>query len=485
MTRLQNKIQLIAYPDCVGKDLKDLRRLLDEYFEGILYGVHILPFYPSSADRGFAPLTHLEVDPAFGSWEDIRAIGKKYDLLVDLVINHMSTESEYFQDFLEKGDQSEWKDIFLDVDDLLSRHEDLTDKALESTYRPRPSLPMHTFTLGDGTTRRLWCTFTNSQVDLDMTHQKTRDLMSDFIINLIKHNAKCIRLDAVGYTIKKPKTNSFLLPETFDMMRWIKTVVNPYKTELLAEVHHNYRKQVKLAESSSIDWVYDFSLPLLVIHALLSSTSNNLKNWIQIRPHNQLTTLDTHDGIGVIDVEGLMSEEEITRSVEWIHRNGGESAFRATGNGSQNVDIYQVNSTYYSALGENDDAYIAARAIQFFIPGIPQVYYVGLFAGSNDVELLECTDHGRDINRHHYSFDEIETALERDVVKRLFHLMRFRNEYPAFDGEFTLEQSDIYQLRLKWQKDDLYCIAKIDLQRYGVVVEYVDEKEKRSVIKTF
>ena len=225
--------------------------------------------------------------------------------------------------------------------------------------------------LKNGEKRRLWCTFTNDQIDLDLTKERTRELLKEFIFNLVKHNVKCLRLDAVGYTVKKPNTSSFLIPETYDMIRWMKELVEPYHTEVLAEIHHDYRKQLQLAESHCVDWVYDFSLPLLVLNALHSGTSDNLKNWIKIRPDNQFTTLDTHDGIGVVDTKGLMSADEINETVASIHANGGQDALCASGNGSDNIDIYQINCTYYSALGENDDKYIVARAIQFFIPGIP------------------------------------------------------------------------------------------------------------------
>ena len=485
MSVLQNKIQLITYPDSIGKNLKDLKYALDKYLSEVVGGVHILPFYPSSADRGFAPLTHLEVDPAFGDWDDIRDIGSNYDLIVDLVVNHMSSQSTYFQDFLEKGEDSKWKDIFLDVDDLLERHGEIGDESLNGTYRPRPTLPIKEFTLKNGEKRRLWCTFTNDQIDLDLTKERTRELLKEFIFNLVKHNVKCLRLDAVGYTVKKPNTSSFLIPETYDMIRWMKELVEPYHTEVLAEIHHDYRKQLQLAESHCVDWVYDFSLPLLVLNALHSGTSDNLKNWIKIRPDNQFTTLDTHDGIGVVDTKGLMSADEINETVASIHANGGQDALCASGNGSDNIDIYQINCTYYSALGENDDKYIVARAIQFFIPGIPQIYYVGLFAGSNDVDLFNKTNHGRSVNRHYYSLDELKKELRRRVVKRLFELMIFRNTYPAFNGKFTLEQSDKHELRLRWELDDLYCIAKIDLQFYTVVVEYIDVETKKSTVKTF
>ncbi len=482
---LQNKIQLIVYPDGFGKDLKDLRLVLDVYLKDVISGVHVLPFYPSSAGRGFAPLTHMEVDAVFGTWKDVRMLGKDRDLIVDLIVNYMSSDSRYFQDFLKKGDDSQWGEMFLDVDDLLERYGENSEESLKETYRPNAELPIKEFSFEDGTTRRLWCTFTDGQIDLDLTREKTRELMEEFILNLIKHNVKVIRLDAIGYSMKKPGTSSFLLPEIYDTIKWIKKLSELYHVELLAEVHHEYKKQLQLASSSHVDWIYDFSLPLLVLHALYSGTSNNLKNWIQIRPDNQFTTLDTQDGIGVMDVKGLMTKEEIDDTVKKVRRNGGNKTMRFADGGSNDDHIYQINSTYYSALKKDDDAYIAARAIQFFIPGIPQVYYAGLLAGGNDTELFEKTNCGRDINRHNYTLNEFKEEIERTVVKRLFRLMKFRNTYPAFNGEFSLERSDVHELRLKWEFDDIYCIVKIDLQRHTVIVEYVDLEEKRSVVENF
>ncbi|MCK5026798.1 MAG: sucrose phosphorylase [Candidatus Pacebacteria bacterium] len=485
MTNLQNKVQLITYPDSLGKDLKDLNLVLDVYLKDVISGVHVLSFYPSSAGRGSAPLTHMEVDADFGTWKDIRKIGKDRDLIVDLIMDHMSSDSRYFQDFLKKGDNSQWKELFLDVDELLERYGEDSEESLKEISRPDTELPMKEFSFEDGTTKRLWCMFSDGGIGLDLTKDKTRELMEEFILNLIKNNTKVIRLGAVGYVIKKPKTNSFLLPETYDIIKWIKKISEHYNVELLAEIHHEYKKQPELANSPCVDRVYDFSLPLLVLHALYSGTNNNLKNWIQIRSDDQFTTLDTQDGISVVDVKGFMSEEEVNDTITKIRRNGGNKTMRFSGDGSDDVGIYQINSTYYSALKENDDAYIAARAIQFFIPGIPQVYYVGLFAGKNDTELFEKTNCGEDINRHNYTLDELKEETERTVVKRLFRLMKFRNTYPAFNGEFSLEKSDAHELRLKWELDDIYCIAKIDLQKYTVIVEYVDLKEKRSVVKAF
>jgi len=479
--RIRNQPQLVTYPDSLGKNLRELSHVLSTYIGDAIGGVHVLPFYPSSADRGFAPLTHLSVDPKFGTWQDIRTIADKYDFVADLIVNHLSCASSYFQDYLERGAQSKYAHMFLDVDVFLERH-GVTLDALRETYRPRPTMPYTEFRFKDGQTRTLWTTFTHDQVDLDLTQPVTRNLILRFIERLTEHGVKLLRLDAVGYAIKKPWTTSFLIPETYEFMRWVRDIT-PEHVAVLAELHHDYKRQRSLLSSGVIDWIYDFSLPLLVLHALYSKNSNNLKHWISIRPARQINTLDTHDGIGVVDVQGLLTKEDIDATVDQITLYGGNHLYRASGEYSQNLDIYQINTTYFSALGEDDDAYIAARAIQFFIPGIPQVYYVGLLAGSNDLALLEQTNNGRDVNRHNFTLEEVDEAMERTVVQRLLQLMKLRSSHPAFDGTFTLLPTDIHLVHLRWQLDDLYCEARVDLEKRSVELEYVNPSNGRVEVK--
>ncbi|MCA9361807.1 sucrose phosphorylase [Candidatus Kaiserbacteria bacterium] len=469
---LRNQVQLITYPDSLGGTLRDVRHFLDSYVKGVVGGVHILPFYPSSADRGFAPLTHLEVEPRFGSWDDIAAIGQDYDLVADLTVNHISMQSEYFQDYLARGDASPYVDLFLEVETVLERH-GVELEAFAKIYRPRPTLPFSTFKLWDGTTKRVWTTFTNHQVDLDVESEMTRVLMTRFIDQLIDHGVNLIRLDAVGYTVKRPWTSSFLIPETYDFIRWLRSVT-PAHVELLAEIHHDPMRQQELLTQGNVEWVYDFSLPLLVLHALYSGEVANLSHWITIRPSCQITTLDTHDGIGVVDVAGLMAQEEIAATTTWVEQNGGNHAYQASGTNADNVDTYQLNSTYYSALGEDDDAYITARAIQFFIPGIPQVYYVGLLAGCNDYEQFARTNHGRDVNRHNYTWDKISVAMEQPVVHRLRALMKLRSIHPAFQGTFSQQVTAPDTLVLRWEFQEHFCEATIDVFAKSVVVEHTE-----------
>jgi sucrose phosphorylase len=198
--------------------------------------------------------------------------------------------------------------------------------------------------------------------------------------------------------------------------------------------------------------VYDFALPMLVLQALYDGDARNLKRWFSICPRNQFTTLDTHDGIGVVDVQGLMSEEEMERTKENVYSKGANVKRIYNTAKYQNLDVYQINCTYYSALGEDDEAYLLARALQFFTPGIPQVYYVGALVGKNDIELVEKTQMGRNINRHNYSLEEIAAEVKRPVVKRLFELMKFRNECRAFDGSYELLPSADHIVHIRWHK---------------------------------
>jgi sucrose phosphorylase len=174
--------------------------------------------------------------------------------------------------------------------------------------------------------------------------------------------------------------------------------------------------------------------------------------------------LDTHDGIGVVDVADLLSPEEIERTLNSLDEKGASTRKIFSGPEYQNLDIYQVNCTYYSALEGNDDSYMAARTIQFFAPGIPQVYYVGLLAGENDFELVERTKNGRDIDQH----------IQKPVVQRLLDLMTFRSNYPAFDGDFAIEETPDDRIRLTWSKVPFFATADVQLQNYVSQITYYD-----------
>ncbi|MBA2132661.1 sucrose phosphorylase [Capillibacterium thermochitinicola] len=473
----KNEIVLITYPDSMGRNLKELREILIKYCQGVVGGVHLLPFFPSSADRGFAPLTYEEVDPKFGTWDDIQALGAHFYLIFDFMINHLSRQSVFFQDFKRKKDQSEYAELFIRYKDFWPGGEPSPEE-VDLIYKRKPRAPYTTVRFHDGTEEKIWCTFTDEQIDINVNTAVGKKFIRDSLRFLVEKGAAVIRLDAFAYTTKKVGTNCFFVePEVWALLTEVEALLKPHGVALLPEIHEHYSIQLKLAEKGY--WVYDFALPMLLLHALYFGTNKRLINWLKICPRQQFTTLDTHDGIGVVDVRDLLSEEEIEQTQNYLYANGANVKRIYSSTVYNNLDIYQINCTYYSALGNNDQAYLLARAIQFFTPGIPQVYYVGLLAGENDIELLEKTKVGRDINRHNYTKEEVEANLARPVVQKLFALMRFRNTYPAFQGDFRCEPIGEEALALTWQKDEYKTTLTANLKTHEFRIVYFDPQQGR------
>jgi len=210
----------------------------------------------------------------------------------------------------------------------------------------------------------------------------------------------------------------------------------------------------------------------------LNGTSRRLKEYLKTRPHRQFTMLDCHDGVPVKpDLNGLYRSEDARKVVAACQERGANltRVLSAIHQDSDGFDVHQICGTYYSLLGGDDEAYLAARAIQFFTPGVPQVYYVGLLAGSNDQSAAERTGDGRDVNRHNYSMEEVEREMRRTVVQRLMKLIRFRNEYPAFDGQFRVDDSDDSVLALSWEKDRSKCRLRVDFERNEAEIRYTKD----------
>ena len=469
---MKNQVQLIAYADRLGGTLHGVEELLEGPLSKLFGGVHLLPFFSpiDGTDAGFDPIDHTQVDARLGSWRDVHAIASRVDVMADVIVNHISSRSPQFLDFSENGAKSAYAGMFLTFDGLFPRG--ASEKDLLAIYRPRPGLPFTPMTLADGTRRVLWTTFTPQQIDIDVHDPKGARYLDDILQTFAANGVRMIRLDAVGYAVKKAGRSCFMMEETFDFIRAFSDRAKRLGLEALVEVHSYYRRQIELARY--VDWVYDFALPPLVLHAFLNGTARSLKRWIAIRPANALTVLDTHDGIGVIDIgadtqdpaehPGLVSETELAHLVQQIHANSNGESLAATGAAAANLDLYQVNCTFYDALGRDDLKYLLCRALQFFLPGVPQVYYVGLLAGRNDMQLLAHTRVGRDINRHYYTRSEIDDALELPVVADLFDLIRFRNSHPAFGGTFELAPSPDEALDLRWRNGEEFAHLCIDLR---------------------
>ncbi|HMM46751.1 MAG TPA: sucrose phosphorylase [Thiobacillaceae bacterium] len=472
---LRNQVQLIVYPDRMGADLAELGDIIERHFAHAIGGVHLLPPYPSNADGGFAPLTHKEIDPVYGSWEDVERISARYDLCLDLTLNHISDESPQFRDFVAKGYASEHADLFIHVDQLGP----LSQDDLARIHIRKEKEPFREVVFADGGRGRVWCTFTEHQIDLNYNSPKTYALLEDAIAFLTERGVKLFRLDAFGYTTKKIGTNCFLVePDVYDILKWVDGVAREHGAETLPEVHDHASFQYAIALHGMHP--YGFALPPLLLYSLLDANSTYLKQWLRMCPRNQITVLDTHDGICIPDVEGVLPKDKIQAVIDNVSQRSADPILRGSAANVHSVGaIYQLTCTYYDALKRNDDAYIAARAIQFFAPGIPQVYYVGLLAGCNDLDLMEATGELRDINRHRYSSAEVDEAVRQPVVRRLLELMAFRSSYPAFGGVFHLMHSNDSSVAMCWRLDALRCELFVDLKFNKATIGYVDLKSKR------
>jgi sucrose phosphorylase len=477
----KNQVQLITYPDSLGGNLRALRDVLKKHFYDLFKGgIHILPPFPSSGDRGFAPLTYLEIEREFGTWEDIRALGRDYDIILDLMVNHISRQSAYFSDFLKKGKKSEYADLFIPLEKIWHDGKPV-QKDIDKMFLRRP-VPYSGFTIEEtGEAVTVWTTFgrqtPSEQIDIDVHSEIAKKLVLEFLKNFSLNNIKMVRLDAVGYVIKKPGTSCFFVePEMYEYLEWIKTLAHSFDLELLPEVHAHYTTQCKLVEHGF--WIYDFILPYMVLDTLVNRNSVKLARYLRTRPHKQFTMLDCHDGIPVKpDMDDLATTSGARKIVDMCVERGANLSlvFSGVHKDKDGFDVHQIRCSYYSALNCDDDAWLAARAIQFFAPGIPQVYYTGLLAGKNDVEKVMQTGEGREINRHNYSLDEIDEAVTKDVVKRLFKLIRFRNEHPAFSGKFTVQDSPPDEIALLWQKDMFECRLRINLNTYRSTISYTND----------
>lgn len=437
---IQNKAMLITYADSLGKNLKDVRKVLKEDIGDAIGGVHLLPFFPSTGDRGFAPSDYTRVDSAFGDWSDVEALGEEYYLMFDFMINHISRESVMYQDFKKNHDESKYKDFFIRWEKFWAKAGENrpTQSDVDLIYKRKDKAPTQEITFDDGTTENLWNTFGDEQIDIDVNSAIAKEFIKTTLEDMVKHGANLIRLDAFAYAVKKVDTNDFFVePEIWDTLNEVREILTPLKAEILPEIHEHCSIPKKINDHGY--FTYDFALPMTTLYTLYSGKTNQLAKWLKMSPMKQFTTLDTHDGIGVVDARDVLTDEEIDYASEELYKVGANVKKTYSSASYNNLDIYQINSTYYSALGNDDAAYLLSRIFQVFAPGIPQIYYVGLLAGENDIELLESSKEGRNINRHYYSVDEVKEEVKRPVVTKLLKLLSWRNNFAAFDLDGSID----------------------------------------------
>lgn len=498
---------LNAYPDSLGGTLSDAVAFLQEKeVKGAFSSFYILPsLFNTDLDRGFSVIDY-GINGVIAKEEDLEALQSMgIDLKLDFILNHLSVQSPQFQDLVEKGDASTYKDFFIDWNKFWEGCGDLDEEGvlvprqeyIKDMFFRKPGLPVLVVEFADGTKRPYWNTF-YQQVDVDETGKKhylgqmdlniKSPLVLDFYQQTLKalagYGAKIVRLDAFAYAPKEVGAKNFLNdPGTWDFLQQITDMAQPYGVALLPEIHASYEEGTYKIIAQKGYMVYDFFLPGLVLDAFEQKSGEKLAAWANEILQSGMKTvnmLGCHDGIPMLDLKGLLPEERIQSLIDTLVKRGG---FVKDLHGAKNV-YYQVNATYYSALGEDDRRMLLARALQLFMPGKPQVWYLDLFAGKNDYAAMERAGAGghKEINRTNLSKEAMAAALEKPVVQRQLELLKLRADCPVFqEGAAITVKAEGSALTMAWEKGGQIAALKADLADASFTLTVVDEATGKEV----
>ena len=450
--------------------------LLEGSLIGLFRGVHVLPPFPSSGDRGFAPLTYYNIDPRFGGWEDVRRIGERYDVMLDLMINHISRQSPEFQDFERQGRRSPYADLFITLDKVWPDG-DPPRADVERIFLRKPDSPFSTITIREtGERERVWTSFGSAdwseQVDLDVTSPGDPEAHHR-VAPVPRLAGRSVRPARRGRLCDQEARHELLHGGARDLrLPWLGGLRGSIVRTDGASRGPRRRTATHRRLGEHGLWTYDFVLPGLVLNAFETGDATRLADHLERSPDRVFTTLDCHDGIPVRpDLDGILEPAEMLGLADLVERRGGNVNRILSPAHDAGVDVHQLNCTYYSALGCDDDRYLAARAIQLFARGVPQIYYVGLLAGENDDAAMARSGDGRAINRHDYTAEEVERALDRPVVAQLHELIRLRNTHPAFDGSLSVETVGFSRLLLMWRNGQSSCSLDVDVASGQLTVD--------------
>jgi sucrose phosphorylase len=441
----ERDVVMITYGDQISRDgetpLQTLNSLLVETgLNQLINTVHILPFCPYTSDDGFSVVDYRAVDPALGSWDDIQRLGEHQQLMFDLVLNHASQKCNWFQGYLD-GDPK-YLDYFIEMD---------PNEDLSQVTRPR-SWPLLTpFETSRGT-RHIWTTFSADQVDLNYADPAVLIEMLDVFLFYIQQGARIVRLDAIAYLWKEVGTSCIHLPETHAVVKLMRDVIDLVAPHviLLTETNVPHAENISyFGDGDEAHMVYQFSLPPLLLDALLSQDATAFNHWLRgLKPAGPGTTFfnftASHDGIGVRPLEGLVPPERVAELVEAVQARDGRVGTKRNPDGSDSP--YELNITYVDALkdpesndpAENARRFLVSQAVMLSLQGIPGVYFHSLFGTSNDLEGVAASGIPRRINRRKFKWSELHEvlsdpdSLQARILGGYRHLLEVRTEQPAF-----------------------------------------------------
>ena len=473
---------VIAYGDSVladnEKPLQTLNRFLDKYMRSSISGVHILPFYPFTSDDGFSVLDYSSVNESLGDWNDINAIANNYSLMADLVVNHCSARSPWFENFKQGRDPGH--NFFYTA----SPEDDLS-----VVVRPRTNDLLREVETSTGT-QYVWCTFSHDQVDLNFRNPEVLKQFVSIIKQYLDNGVRIFRLDAIAFLWKEIGTNCLNLPQTHEMVRLFRALIEQAQHDAIIITETNIPNRENLSYFGNADeahCVYNFSLPPLLVNSLVTGSCAYLKQWMMSMPPARNGTayfnfVASHDGIGLRPAEGLLSDTEINTLVTTMQGFGGHVSWRALDDGGSKP--YEINISLFDALqgtvqGTDDlglQRFVCAHAIMLALEGIPAIYIHSLVGTRNDHQRVENSGHNRAINRHQWDYEQLENKLadqnssHHQVYNQLKQLLKIRRRQTAFHPnatQFTLHLGD--QLFGFWRQSldrqqSIFCISNISDQ---------------------
>jgi sucrose phosphorylase len=452
----QETCLLITYADSVTdsnteSSIASLSRYCEDYLTGVVSTVHVLPFFPSSGDDGFAVSDHKSVDASLGTWEDITLLAKNHRVMADLVLNHGARSSSLFKQFL--NDEAPGNGFFLTVDDNFDA---------SHVIRPRGHPLLQKIKTASGE-KTVWCTFSEEQVDYDFSNPDVLEFFLNLILDFIDRGVSVLRLDAVGFLWKRSGTTCLNLSQTHAIIKLIRYVCDCYANDVVIVTETNLPNQENLSyfgNGNEAHWIYNFPLPPLLLHTLLTGDSNALRRWAMSMPpallgNSYLNFLASHDGFGLRPTEGLLEEDARAQLVSRLEKNGSRFTWRTMQDGTKS--IYEANITLYSALEKTDDdpngryaiqRFVAAHLIMFSMEGVPALYINSLIGAENDYAGVTESGMNRRINRTKYVRESLDAMLgsthsrERIIFDTIKTLMQMRAEQSAFHPnatQFTLQ----------------------------------------------
>ena len=489
---MNNKPMLNAYPDSLGGKLEEIVNLLKtDEMQDVFSSFYVLPsLYHSDLDRGFSVVDY-ELNEELADREDLERLKELgIDLKLDFILNHASAQSPQFRDLVEKGEASDYRDFFIDWNQFWEGHGTMTEEGyiqpdescLKQMFFRKPGLPILMVEFPDGKKVPYWNTFYQEvhgrqylgQMDLNIKSPKVWDFYRNTLEKIASYGASIVRLDAFAYAPKAPGKKNFLNdPETWEFLQQIKELADPLGLTLLPEIHAAYEEKIYETLSQKGYPTYDFFLPGLIIDAIEHKRGTYLAAWAKEIVEKKISTvnmLGCHDGIPLLDLKGLLPEEDIQVLIDLIVSRGG---MVKNLHGQKNL-YYQVNATYYSALGESDDKMLLARAIQMFMPGKPQIWYLDLFAGKNDHEAVRRAGESghKEINRTNLSKENIAEGLKKPIVQKQLELIWMRNTWSVFSEDAKVEvYCEGALLTIGWELGEAFARLRVDFDSGRYTIE--------------